>query len=78
MLAADSNVRTLGGARCGAPFPGRGAFCKRRVLLFIRNTVAGTCSDFEVGGAIAVGEKKFKTLKAAPYCVYRLVSLRIH
>jgi hypothetical protein len=26
MLAADVNVRTLGGARCGAPPPGRGGF----------------------------------------------------
>jgi hypothetical protein len=26
MLAADVNVRTLGGARCGAPVPWRGVF----------------------------------------------------
>jgi hypothetical protein len=78
MLAADGYVRTLGGARCGAPLLGRGVFCKRGVRLFIRSTRVGTCSDFEVGGAIAVGEMRLKTLKVAPCYVYRLVSLRIH
>jgi hypothetical protein len=33
---------------------------------------------FEVGGAIAVGGMKFKSPKAAPLSVYRLMVLRIH
>jgi hypothetical protein len=77
LLTADMNVRTLGGARCGAPPPGRG-FCNQLLFLSVRSTKLGTRLDFEVDGARAVGGTNFKTLKAAPCCVYRLVSLRIH
>jgi hypothetical protein len=55
MLAADINVRTLGGARCGAPVPWRGIFCKRWRIMRVRSTVDGMYFDFEVGGARAVG-----------------------
>jgi hypothetical protein len=78
MLAADKDVRTLGGARCGAPPLGGVSFCKRWVGLLLRSTELGICSDFEVGGAIAVGKMEFEFLKAAPLSVSRLVSLRIH
>jgi hypothetical protein len=64
--------------RCGAPPLRRGVFCKRGVFLSNRSTKAGTCVEFEVGGARVVGETKFKTLKATPCCVYRPMSLRIH
>jgi hypothetical protein len=59
MLAADGNVRTLGGARCGAPLP-RGGFVIEGCFFFSRSTKAGTCLGFEVGGARVVGETKFK------------------
>jgi hypothetical protein len=55
MLAADVNVRTLGEARCGAPVPWKGFFCKRWRIMRVRNTVVGMYFDFEVGGARAVG-----------------------
>jgi hypothetical protein len=77
-LAADGDVRTLGGARCGAPPSGEEAFCKRCVFFACRCTVTGTFVDFEVDGAIVVGGMKFKSPEAAPLSVYRLVSLRIH
>jgi hypothetical protein len=77
MLAADMNVRTLGGARFPAPL-GEGDFGKRWFILTDRSTGVGTLSDFKVGGARAVGETIVKTLRAAPCCVYRMVSLRIH
>jgi hypothetical protein len=77
LLTADVNVLTLGGARCGAPPPGRGGFCNRWLFLSFRSTEVGTRMDFKVGGVRAVGWTIFKTLKAAPCCVYRLVSLRI-
>jgi hypothetical protein len=48
------------------------------LYLSVRSTEVGTRLDFEVDGARAVGGTDFKTLKAAPCCVYRLVSLRIH
>jgi hypothetical protein len=63
-------------ARCGAP-PPVGGGCKRWLFLTGRTIGVGTFSDFKVGGARAVGETIFKTLGAAPCCVYRLVSLRI-
>jgi hypothetical protein len=68
-------------ARWGAVWraaPGEGGFCKRWLILSVRSIGVGTCPVFKVGGAIAVGETKFKSLRAAPCCVYRLVSLRIH
>jgi hypothetical protein len=68
-------------ARWGAVWravPVEGGFCKRWLYLTGRSTGVGTVSDFNVGGARAVGETKFRTLEAAPCCVYRLVSLRIH
>jgi hypothetical protein len=55
-----------------------GGVCKRWLFLIGRSTRVGTFSDFKVIGARAVGETKFKALGAAPCCVYRLVSLRIH
>jgi hypothetical protein len=54
MSAADANVRTLGGARCGAPVPWREVFCKRWRIVRVRNNVDGMHFDFEVGGARAV------------------------
>jgi hypothetical protein len=38
LLAADGDVHMLGGARCGAPPPGRGFFCNRGSFVFVRNT----------------------------------------
>jgi hypothetical protein len=55
-----------------------GDFCNRWMESFVRSTEVGTRLDFKVGGARAVGWTIFKTLKAAPCCLYRLVSLRIH
>jgi hypothetical protein len=78
MLAADRDVRTLGGARCGAPPSGEEVFCKRCVFLVCRSTLTGTFVEFEVGGAIDVGGREFKSPEVAPLSVYRLVSLRIH
>jgi hypothetical protein len=77
MLATDVNVRTLGGAECGAPVPWRGIFCKRWRNERVRNTKVGTYFDFEVGDAGAVGGTKFEFWKAALCCVYR-PPLRIH
>jgi hypothetical protein len=53
MLAADVNVRTLGGAQCGTPPMGRWGFCKRWLIWTVRSTGVGTFSDFKVGGARA-------------------------
>jgi hypothetical protein len=78
LLTADVNVRTLGGARCGAPPPERGGFYNQWLFLSVRSIEVGIRLDFKVGGARAVGETFFKTLKAAPCCVYRMVPLRIH
>jgi hypothetical protein len=55
MVAADVNVRTLGGARCGAPVPWREVFYKRWRIVRVRSIVDGMYFDFEVGGARAVG-----------------------
>jgi hypothetical protein len=77
MLAADVNVRTLGGARCGAPVPWWVVFRKRWRTVRVRNTEVGTYFDFEVGDAEAVGWTEFEFRKAAPCCVYRMVPLRI-
>jgi hypothetical protein len=55
MLAADKNVRTLSGARCRAPSMGKGFFCNRWLVLIVRSNEEGTCLDFKVGGARAVG-----------------------
>jgi hypothetical protein len=58
--------------------PRGGGFCNRWLFLSVRSTEVGTLLDFKVGGARAVGGAIFKTLKDAPCCVYRLVSLRIY
>jgi hypothetical protein len=71
---AGVNVQTLGGARDGAPPLGRAGFCNRWLLFPVHSTEVGTRLDFKVGG----GGTNFKTLKASPCRVYRLVSLRIH
>jgi hypothetical protein len=57
MLSADVSVRTLGGARCGAPVRrthGGGVYERWRIVR-VRSIVAGMYFDFEVGGARAVG-----------------------
>jgi hypothetical protein len=71
MLTAGENVRTLGGARCGAPPPWRSVFGKRCWIPCVLSSEAGIGLEFEIGGARAVGGTYFKTLKAAPCCVYR-------
>jgi hypothetical protein len=68
-------------ARWGAVWraaPGEGDFCNRWCDLSARSTEVGTILDFKVGGARAVGWTIFKNLKAAPCCVYRMVTLRIY
>ena len=67
-------------ARWGAVWraaPGERGFCNRWLFLSVRSIKVGTRFNFEVDGARVVGGKNFKTLKAAPCCGYRLVSLRI-
>jgi hypothetical protein len=59
MLAADVNVRMLGGTRFGAPVPWRGVFCKRWLIVRVRSAEVGTHFDFEVGDAGAVGGTNF-------------------
>jgi hypothetical protein len=68
-------------ARWGAVWraaSGEGGFCNLWCDLSVRSTEVGAILDFKVGGARVVGWTIFKTLKPAPCCVYRLVSLRIH
>jgi hypothetical protein len=67
-----------GAGRWSAPPLGKGGFCNRCLFLSVRGTKVGTRLDFEVDGARGVGGTDLKTLKAAPCCVYRMVSLRIH
>jgi hypothetical protein len=83
------NVRTLGGARCGAPYPGRGFACNRGRIFELSSTVAVSRGCLEGGDADSlqvivvrqtkvIGGTKFRFRKAAPWSVYRLVYLRIH
>jgi hypothetical protein len=80
-LVIASIRRECPDARMGATWRAvsvEGYFFKRWCLEWNRSTVCSMRCVFEACGAEAVGGAEFKLPKVAPYCVYRLLWLRIH